>query len=71
MSRIFLILLCGLALAVAMPGCSKKKEQPRPGAAGQAEEVADSTRLDSAVTTDSGEPPLQDSIAPRTRRGYR
>ena len=70
-SKILTILICCLLLALAMPGCGKKKAQPRPGAAGQAEEIADSTRLDSAVTTDSSEPPLQDSIAPRTRRGYR
>ena len=58
-------------LAMAVPGCSKKKEPPRPGAAGHAEEMADSTRLDSAVTTDSGQPPVQDSVAPRLQRGYR
>ena len=71
MSRIISILLCGLLLAAMLPGCSKKKDQPRPGAAGHAEEMADSTRLDSAFMGDGEPTPPQDSTPPKLQRGYR
>ena len=46
-------LLCVLAIALVC-GCGRDKtKEPRPGAAGHAEELADSTRLDSARTPDS------------------
>jgi len=54
MSRFLFALLCGVGIIV-MSGCGKsEKRQPQPGAAGHPEEVADSTRLDSAKTSDSG-----------------
>jgi len=53
MRKYLLVLLCGLFVAV-VTGCGKEKsKEPQPGAAGQPEEMADSTRLDSAVTPDS------------------
>jgi hypothetical protein len=71
MSRIISILICGLVLTALSTGCSRKKDQPRPGAAGHAEEIADSTRLDSAVTGDGETTPVQDSTPPKLQRGYR
>ena len=53
MRRYLLVLLCGL-LVVVVSGCGKEKgDKSKPGAAGQPEEMADSTRLDSAGTSDS------------------
>jgi hypothetical protein len=71
MSRILSILVCGLLSAAVLAGCSEKKDKPRPGAAGHAEEIADSTRLDSAVTGDGEATPVQDSTPPKLQRGYR
>ena len=54
MRNYLLILLCGL-FVVVVSGCSKEKgDKAKPGAAGHPEEMADSTRLDSARTSDSG-----------------
>jgi len=64
----FLVLLCVLALAFTLiAGCSSQEETPKEtGAAGHPEEVADSTRLDSAVadtlTVDSVEPAADTSV---------
>ena len=53
MRRYLLGLLCGL-FVVVVSGCGKEKgKEAKPGAAGQPEEMADSTRLDSARTSDS------------------
>ena len=54
MTRFLFALLFVLSIA-AMSGCGKRESnQPQPGAAGHPEEMADSTRLDSARTSDSG-----------------
>lgn len=71
MLRMCAVVVCGLLSVMLLVGCSKKKAEPRPGAAGQGEELADSTRLDSANKSDFEAPPSQDSTAPRPRRGYR
>jgi hypothetical protein len=53
MRKYLLVLLCGL-FVVVVTGCGKdKSKETQPGAAGHPEEMADSTRLDSAVTSDS------------------
>jgi hypothetical protein len=52
MRRYLLVLLCAL-FVVVVTGCGKdKNKETQPGAAGQPEEMADSTRLDSAATPD-------------------
>ncbi|MCX6834578.1 MAG: hypothetical protein NTW07_05495 [candidate division Zixibacteria bacterium] len=53
MRKYLLVSLCGL-FVVVVSGCGKdKSKETPPGAAGQPEEMADSTRLDSARTIDS------------------
>jgi hypothetical protein len=53
MMRFLFSLVCGLFL-VAVCGCgTRENKQPQPGAAGHPEEMADSTRLDSAKSLDS------------------
>jgi len=46
--------LLSIMLVLAILGCGKQEaEQPDTGAAGQAEEAADTTRLDSAAVVDT------------------
>jgi hypothetical protein len=49
MKRLFVSLAC-LLLILSAFGCGKKVEEKDTGAAGHPEEMADSTRLDSAAT---------------------
>ena len=49
MKRLFVSLAC-LLLILSVFGCGKQAEEQDTGAAGHPEEMADSTRLDSAAT---------------------
>lgn len=49
MRRLFISLACLMLLLVAF-GCGQKADEQDTGAAGHPEEMADSTRLDSAAT---------------------
>ncbi|MGD8922001.1 MAG: hypothetical protein PVH24_02050 [Candidatus Zixiibacteriota bacterium] len=49
MKRILILLLCGLFALALVAGCGQKEQTQEGTAAGAPEEMADSTRMDSAA----------------------
>ncbi|HUV31091.1 MAG TPA: hypothetical protein VMY05_08405 [Acidobacteriota bacterium] len=50
MKRLFVVFVCLLLAIAIIGGCSSQEESPeQTGAAGQPEEMADTTRMDSAM----------------------
>jgi len=64
--KVLALLACLLLVLCVIGGCSAEKEPPaEPGAAGHAEEIADSTRMDSVADSmmTEAETMVHDSMA--------